>query len=186
MNAKSIAAPWELNVHARYDNAHNPTTSDASTHRFYKHAQIRTPGLFDHNGFKLALDQENQKLGKNFYRFMAADTSATGYVFSRGYQYESTAEYKKISANYYFPVAYPDLNLKGYYYLKRIYANAFFDSTAVELPTKNLTYNSYGLELEFESKIVRILPVNLGLRYINKTSTKQQLGEFYTSLSFDL
>lgn len=185
-NAKSITAPWALSYKARYDDAHNPSSTDSSTHRFYHQAQITTPGLFDHNGLTLTFDQEKQKVAKNVYRFIAADTSPNGYVFSRGYDYESVPEYRKFSANYHFPIAYPDFNAGGYYYLRRIIANAFFDSTKLESSLQNLTYNSMGMEMEFESKIFRILPINLGLRYTNKTSTKQQLVEFYTSLTFDL
>lgn len=183
--ARSITFPWELSYMAKYDDAHNPASESSSTHRFYHQAQLRTPGIFDHNGLKLGFNQEKQKTASNLYRFMAADTSPTGYVFSRGYDYESVSEYTKLSANYTFPIAYPDLNLSGYYYLKRIIGNGFYDTTSLETPALDLTYNSFGAEIELESKIFRILPINIGLRYINKTTTKQQLGEVFTSLVFE-
>ncbi len=48
---------------------------------------------------------------------------------------------------------------------------------------RNSTYNSYGTELEFESNVLRILPLNIGVRIVEKLKSQQTLAEVYSDLS---
>lgn len=183
LTARSILSPWSANFLFQYNNADSQSSDDFSSYRFYKSASFTTPGLVASHGLKLIFDQENQNVSSNTYRFIPVSTTPSGYVFSRGYVFESTEEYKKVSGNYVFPLLNPDMNLGGWYYLKRVKTNLYFDSTRVETRLKEATYNSYGAELEFESKILRILPLNIGVRYINKMDSHDHLGEVYTDLT---
>ena len=116
--------------------------------------------------------------------FAPANASPTGYVFSRGYAYENIPEYRKASANYVFPLAYPDLAVGGLVYIRRIFSNAFFDTTALEASFQQKTLNSYGLELEFETKFFRLIPLNIGVRQTTKMSEGDEgVFDIYTNLS---
>lgn len=178
---RSIISPRAIGYYLKYENAHNLESSEYSSYRFFHQLQAQTPGFFKHNAFKFTFDQDKQKATNNSYRFLPIQLNPTGYTFSRGYQYESVPEYSKFTGNYLFPVAYPDLNLWGVYYLRRAFMNAFFDSTLIDSGAKEFTYNSTGLELELESKFFRILPINFGFRYIYKLSDSQSVGELYVA-----
>lgn len=183
--ARSIINPWELSYYARYDNAADLRDSEAaSSYRFFHHAHVNTPGIWSNNGVRLTFDQEVQKADGTAYRFAPANASPTGYVFSRGYAYESIPEYRKASANYVFPLAYPDLAVGGLVYIRRIFSNAFFDTTALESSFQQTTLNSYGLELEFETKFFRLIPLNVGVRHSTKMSDGDEgVFDLYTNLS---
>jgi hypothetical protein len=183
--ARSIISPWSAGVSLRYDNA-DSLQGDYSAYRFFQAAHVTTPGLWAHHGLKLAVQREEQSVDASSYRFAALNATPNGYVFSRGYDYESVEEYRKASANYILPLVTPDWNLWGWYYLKRMTLNGFFDTTYATLSDEHATYNSYGSELEFESKILRILPINLGVRYIYKEEDSAQLGEVYFSIAGQL
>ncbi len=183
--ARSIIKPWELNYHVRYDNAADLSNDEsASSYRFFHHAHLNTPGFWRNNGVRVSFDQEAMRDNTSVYRFSPANASPTGYVFSRGYGYESIPEYRKVTANYVFPLSYPDLAVGGLVYVRRIFSNVFFDSTALESSFTRATLNSYGVELEFETKFFRILPLNVGIRHSTKLSEDNKgVFDIYTNLS---
>jgi hypothetical protein len=162
--ARSILAPYEFRYSIIADKAQDVSNDSYDSFRIYQTALVQVPGFMDHHVISLKGNAERQRESNGSYRFLPGDIDPFGYVFSRGYQYKSVYEYKKASANYLFPLAYPDLAVGALYYLRRLYANAFFDMTKVDDIGANPTYNSYGLELNLESKIARILPLTIGLR----------------------
>ena len=181
---RSILSPWGFSYIAKYDQAESQNADRRSSYRFFNQATGQMPGLGLHHGFKLIFEQEKQGVSLSDYRFLPVATSPIDSVFSRGYNYEIVEDYSKISANYILPLLYPDLNLWGFYYLKQITTNAFFDTTLLRSSLKQATYDSYGVELEFESKILRILPIHLGARYIHKVVGNENLVESYTHFNF--
>lgn len=183
--ARSIITPWEFSYHVRYDNAADLSNDEsASANRFFQHAHVNTPGIWSNNGVRVSFDQEVMRDNTSVYRFSPANASPTGYVFSRGYGYESIPEYRKVTANYVFPLSYPDLAVGGLVYVRRIFSNVFFDSTALESSFTRATLNSYGAELEFETKFFRILPLNVGVRHSTKLSEDNEgVFDIYTNLS---
>ena len=182
LTARSIVSPWSAGYLARLDDATSQNRSSYSADRFYHKFTFTTPGLFKSHGFMGAIDQEKQTARNNSYRFIPFSISPTGYVFSRGYSYQNTKSYQKLSANYLLPLIDPDLILGSLYYLRRLKANFFFDSTWVESGDKDLTYNSYGSEFIFESKIARILPLDLGIRVLNKMDQNETVGEVFMNV----
>jgi hypothetical protein len=178
----SIQSPWSMNYDATYDDASSSSNSKYSSYRMSHKLQSTLPGFLNSDGFKIILSEEKQKAGSDSYRFKTSLANPIDYAFSRGYEYKSVKQFEKASANYIFPLANPDWNLMGWYYLRRITTNLYFDSTLIKETSFNKTYNSYGAEVEFESKILRILPVNFGSRYIYKMAEKSNIGEFYVKL----
>ena len=92
------------------------------------------------------------------------------FPFSRGYSAENFYQLYRLSANYHFPLAYPDWGFGGIVYFLRIRANAFYDYThALDFfnsGTKFLQqYRSFGSEIFFDTKWWNELPVSFGIRY---------------------
>ncbi|WP_413580723.1 hypothetical protein [Bdellovibrio sp. HCB288] len=167
LKPRSVIAPWLVSYGISYDNAEQPSDSQYSGYRTFDRAVVQTPGLFTNDGLQFTYNHQNQNDSDTAYRFLPAG-AALGYAFSRGYSYKDVAEYKKLSANYVFPVAYPDWNVPNWIYVNRIYANLFFDSTETTSQVYTTPLNSYGAEFHFETKLFRIVPAVLGVRVVQR------------------
>lgn len=178
LTARSIQAPWLLSYSVNYENADAPSNPLYSSYRVSQRAQINTPGFLKHNGFMFTMDDQKQRASFSSYRFLPNPTTGD-YTFSRGYRYEDVPHFQKLTANYLFPLAYPDYNLSRYYYLRRIYSNVFFDTTKIEKLNGNKTLNSYGIEFLFESQLLRFLPMNIGTRFVDKLEENKFKAEFF-------
>lgn len=104
--------------------------------------------------------------------FQARDTAgeyrfSNGFPFSRGYSSIDAPRMWKGSANYHFPLVYPDWGFAQMLYFMRIRANVFFDYTqAQSLRTGNIfLYRSTGTEVYFDTKWWNQQPVTFGVRY---------------------
>jgi len=86
---------------------------------------------------------------------------------SRGYANYYYTRMWRASANYHFPLVYPDWGFGKIVYFLRIRANIFYDYTRVYSKDKLLSRNlrSTGAEVFFDSKWWNELPVSFGLRY---------------------
>jgi hypothetical protein len=73
----------------------------------------------------------------------------------------------KLSANYHFPIVYPDWGFGNILYLLRIRGNVFYDYTQVKsLRTgRDYPFATAGLELYMDSKWWNQLPLSIGIRY---------------------
>ncbi|HLX92721.1 MAG TPA: hypothetical protein VKR32_13615, partial [Puia sp.] len=92
------------------------------------------------------------------------------FPFSRGYSAENFYRMYRLSANYHFPLAYPDLGLGGVAYILRARANIFYDYTHVldyfSPPTPYVRqFRSFGVECYLDTKWWNQLPVSFGIRY---------------------
>lgn len=185
-NARSIIYPWLLSYQIRYDNAEQPSDSQYSSYRVFEEAILNTPSIFANDGFMFVYDHQRQEDDVHSYRFLPVENFVNGYVFSRGYAYQNAPEYQKYSANYIFPIAYPDWNIPNWYYLRRLYSTLFFDSTFVTDMASHDTLNSYGAELEFESVVFRIVPLTFGVRVLEKMKNDETKAEAFlaTNLTF--
>lgn len=178
---REIFSEWGLKYNISYDNAEGNKTA-SSNYRLTHLAEATTPGFWTNHAFRFTASQEKQKDSLSGYRFMPALASPLDYILSRGYEYKDVFSYDKLSGNYILPVLDPDFNVFGVYYLKRMTANAFFDSTHVQYSGKGETLNSYGVELELESRIARFLPLKIGTRYVHKMKDDANLGQVYFSI----
>lgn len=138
----------------------------------YSNFKIFFPGILTNHGIKLTIDDEERIQGLNKYQRIAfaSDSSNTfEYVFSRGFTHFTTPHYTKGSFDYALPLAYPDKSFGSGLYIKRIYTNLFYDFTRVERQEGGREFKkSAGNELYFDIKLLRILPLSLGLRYYGK------------------
>ena len=82
--------------------------------------------------------------------------------FPRGYRAIAGPEFTKLSANYTFPLLYPDLSLGQLAYLKRVSGNLFDDYGKVS----NLRYRSAGVELLLDLGLLHFPDtLRAGVRY---------------------
>lgn len=95
---------------------------------------------------------------------------SNNFPFSRGYTAENLYRLQKVSANYHFPIAYPDAGIAGTVYLNRLRGNLFYDYTHVnDFYTTGADFKAdfktVGAELYFDTKWFNQTPVTFGIRY---------------------
>ncbi len=148
---------------------------------------IYFPGFFNHHGFKIYAGF--QKKEKGVYNF-------PDYVnYPRGYVNETNDKLHSFAADYFFPIAYPDISFGSIVYLKRMKGRLFCDYAEAEA---NITqeadryivltrkYHSYGAEIRFDFHLFRFLaPIDAGLRMIHLPAENTQMMEFLFSIDFN-
>jgi hypothetical protein len=103
--------------------------------------------------------------------FQQVDTSNTlfsnRFTNSRGYPETYYSKMWRASANYHFPLAYPDWGFGGIVYFLRVRSNLFYDYTKGYFKNRLTTVDlrSTGAELFFDTKWWNQLPVSFGIRY---------------------
>lgn len=93
------------------------------------------------------------------YRF------SDNFLYSRGYDVPRRDEIWKFSANYHMPLAYPDWGIWGIIYLYRLRSNVFFDYSKAITPDQSEYYNSTGLEMVFDTRLLNYYEISVGVRY---------------------
>lgn len=177
---RSLYSPWGLSYSIRYDDADEVSSETLDSYRVLQSASLRMPSYFNHDGFNFTYDKQNQKSGNLVYRFLPRATAIT-YAFSRGYGYQDVEIYEKLTGNYFFPLAYPDFNIPNWYYLRRAYANLFYDRTDVNSQVELV---SYGGELLFESTFFRILPLTFGVRAGHRQLDNKNFAEAFLASTY--
>jgi hypothetical protein len=132
---------------------------DEKGFRFYSAAQLNLPALYPtHN---LVFNSSYQKTDTANVVF------SNRFINARGYNDFYFSRMWKASANYHFPLLYPDRGVANIAYLMRLRSNLFFDYSRVFSKNGNDTrvFRSTGTELWFDTKWWNQLPVTFGLRY---------------------
>ena len=99
------------------------------------------PGLFPNNSLRLRYEIEKQK-GSKF-------TVSNRISHPRGYSNIVSREMELFSADYYFPLAYPDLNIGSLIYIKRLRGSIFGDYARGKYNTHY--YGSMAMRTSFET-----------------------------------
>ena len=88
------------------------------------------------------------------------------FAYSRGYEGRYFSRMWRFSANYHFPMLYPDWGFGNILYLQRIRANAFYDFTKIYSRDKSQTRDqrSVGGELFIDTKWWNQYPLTFGFR----------------------
>lgn len=136
------------------------------------------PGILKHNHLKLTLAYERQDpLNYIFSSFIP---------FSRGYEQVFHKKLVSASVDYSFPIAYPDLELGKFLYIKRIKGAIFYDLLTGYNSSAIYNYNSAGIELKADVNLFT-LPVNIesGCRFIFRFSDNRIVFEpVFIGISF--
>ncbi len=162
-----------VNYHGQWA---NDVSGDSNQGRIQSlDSRIYLPGLLDHHSFYHQIGYERQE--DKTYRFN------TRVLYPRGFDNDFFKEFTKYSANYTFPVFYPDSDWDGWVFWKRVIANLYYDHLVGTPPYKfmDTNYSSYGWELMFENHYLRILylPITLGVRQnIRIHGPEEEFGDF--------
>lgn len=167
---------WAQTVRVSY--SHTPAKGDYNGSMLSARARLFFPGLFKHHSLSVGGAYEWQE--PDNYRFESESS------FPRGYDYEYHEQFYGISADYGFPIAYPDFSLGPFFYLKRIMGNMFYDHGIGRDGGDNIAYNSAGAELSAEFNIFSLpFPLDLGVRYSYRLSDNEyRIEPVFFELSF--
>ena len=136
------------------------------------------PGVVRNHSFFLTGGYQTEEI-VDAYRFEDVFTNARGYG-SRPFE-----SVYRISANYTLPIWYPDLAAGSLIYFKRLRGNAFYDHSEGELLNLDTTLRSYGVELTFDFRIIRLADIGAGIRVGRKIDESDYFAEFFiTSIRF--
>ncbi len=133
----------------------------------------------------LSYTREDRPDEKYLYQLQTNYVPIIGYTFSRGYAYEFTSEFNKISFEYVLPLTYLKKGIGKWIYVPRIYSKLFYDSTALlneDLNTRTL--NSRGIEFYFNTNTLRKFPLTFGLRLYNKELENKNHAEAFIASFF--
>jgi hypothetical protein len=135
------------------------------------------PGFLKHHSLKLTGVYQRQGTGR--FSFSSPVNPTRGFSGILGY-----SSFKRISIDYKLPVAYPDLRLGPVLYLQRIKANFFYDYGYAEYISKNLVYNSLGVEITNDIHLLNfIAPIDIGFRYLYKPQLDKSLIQFLFNIN---
>lgn len=125
------------------------------------------PGILRHNTIRLSAGFLNQLPEKFILNNLIS--------MPRGYETEKSEQFIKLTADYVFPIVYPDLNLWHFLYIKRFKASVFYDhgmGNNVYVKTnegdvkQDLLFRSCGFELTSDFNFMHILfPFDMGIRF---------------------
>jgi hypothetical protein len=93
------------------------------------------------------------------------------FVYPRGYDFTLRRDnYLKVGFNYRFPIAYPDYAFGGLAFVKRLKGNVFFDYgrfgiSSFPFEERSEQLSSVGFELGLDTRVLRLVEVDFGVRY---------------------
>jgi hypothetical protein len=126
------------------------------------------PGFFKHHSFW-------GYWGYQYSKMPAIATDPNNYIFRNGIPLPrglTLTRYQNLysmSANYTFPIVYPDIAIGPLLNLQRIRMNGFYDyayGSGRFGSTQTQTYASTGFEVKFDINVMRLLPqLDVGFRY---------------------
>jgi hypothetical protein len=134
--------------------------------QFFANAGFYLPGLFRNQHLVLFGSVQSRDT-------MGGGKFTNSFPFARGYEAVNFPRVFRLSANYHFPVAYPDFGVGNLFYILRIRANAFYDYTrGRSLRTGRLfPLNTAGCEVYFDTKIWNLFEAGFGIRYSRLLNT---------------
>jgi len=130
-----------------------------NSYQFIGNASIYLPGFFPTHNIILSGS------------FQQRDTTnilfSNRFAGARGYNEYYLSRMWRVSANYHFPIIYPDWGFADILYFKRIRGNAFFDFARVYSKDKTVTRDlrSMGGEIYFDTRWWNEYPLTFGVRF---------------------
>ncbi|MBN2614645.1 MAG: PD40 domain-containing protein [Bacteroidales bacterium] len=169
---RDIYPRWGQTLLASY--RHTPFQSIRETQTTVQ-SSLYFPGILKHQGISLYGGYEH-KNSDNFFQNIIP--------VPRGYANLYYTNYYTLRTDYVLPVAYPDWNVQGASYLKRIYANVFYDFMKSQQPRSN-QFSSTGLAVFTDWNFLSLFPdVSLGVRWNYRINQKSSTFDFLFNVTF--
>ncbi len=141
---------------------------------FHAFGRVYMPGLFPHHSLIIEGSTQRQNTDEFF---------VSGYAsLPRGYMFAFSEKLTRLTAEYFFPFWYPDLDIWQLLYIKRLKARLFYDygtgnfltrtSRGIELKENKLSSSGIELTMDFHGAQI-IFPFNTGIRttWIHETNS---------------
>jgi hypothetical protein len=145
---------------------------------------IYLPGLVRNHGIRLRYEYELQNPQELLYYNKAS--------LPQGYNNFVSEKINFLSAEYVMPIAYPDLNLPGMIFIKRIRTSLFYDYAVgtknqyfnpIEFHNNSETFKSFGTQLWADFYMLRIpFMVSSGAQFIWKSFNQAPTIEFLLNI----
>jgi hypothetical protein len=183
---RDIDYKWGQAVYFTY--THSPSNKLFGS-LFSVSSKLYFPGLFPHHSFRIYGGMQKQ-YPKMFIYYI------NRVLLPRGYPNYYSEKSWKLTLDYSFPLAYPEISLGPVVYVKRIKMNLFLDhaygynvrhnaESAEDLYTG--WYNSLGIELTSDLNVLRfIFPFNAGIRCSYLPLKSSFSAEFLLSVNTSL
>ncbi len=160
MALRDVQSKFGQTLTINYWNA--PFNTGTRGERYNAFATFYLPGFIKNQGISLTAGYEynSDKFIPGIYEL------TTDLEFVRGYSNVAYDHFLRGLVVYSMPVYYPDLALGPVIYCTRIRTDLFYDYGIAYLNGRSGTYNSTGIDLNFDVNLFRIpIPFNLGVRY---------------------
>jgi hypothetical protein len=153
-------------------------------------SNLYLPGFFNHQGLKLSFGIEQQDIKP--FAISSNLTIPRGYRKIWGSFNNNFSEIRILAADYIFPIAYPDYNLAGFIYIKRLVGKIYIENTNTELrypleanaPKTNYTTSGAEFTADFH---IFYLPspyiFKIGMRYSYRFDTGGWVPEYIINLA---
>lgn len=175
---RDILPRWGQVVDLRF--VHAPWSEGNIGSELAVQGTLYLPGFIRHNTLKISGGYMKQKTEKYILNNLIS--------MPRGYDPYRSEQFTKLTADYVFPIIYPDLRVWHFLYIKRIKAAIFYDHSIgqnVYVPSDNGTikedrlFRSFGIELTSNFHFIHILfPFDAGIRYnylLDESRSKAEL-----------
>jgi len=154
-----------------------PFKNDSPGNLFSAETRLYFPGIWNHHSFNMYGGYQKRHENQVYYH-------GTVVNYPRGFILPLFDEMSSFSANYKFPVFYPDFSLTSLAYLKRVKANLFYDFATGNHAGYSKNYQSAGMELFVDMHVLRFLaPIELGYRLIYLPDYGDFNSEFLFSIN---
>lgn len=154
---------------------HNPFDK-TENYSYSLEGTLYLPSLFNHHGLRLYGGYQYFH-GRN--RLFSLDLHS-----ARGINSAIGTDNYSFSADYSFPLAYPEWNLSGIAYFKRFKTNLFCDIVGAKFNKYSFRSMSYGVEFRSDTHFFRLpVPVNIGFRIGYEDRYKRYFSNFLFSIA---
>ncbi len=107
-----------------------------------------------------------------------ADFQFTTGFSHRGYGVVPGDKLWRLSANYHFPLWYPDWGFAGLFYIYRIRSTFFYEYTSAQVEEELANRSSAGVEVVLDLNLVNATSATIGIRYAHPLSGELNAGQF--------
>ena len=176
---RQVGAKWGQFIDVRFASTFDHTNNDKPY--FHSKGRFFFPGLYKTHSTSLRLGYRHQPT-TNLYEY------ADLFPYARGVGKYMNDRSRVIGLDYNFPLWMPDVSLGALAFLKRIKANIFYDVGRSKLDRVNLSqhrvltetspsgayyrsaiklnHESYGVDIRFDVRLLRMLNLDFGIRFL--------------------
>lgn len=161
---RDIHPPWGQSLAIHYQ--HTPWKSDYKGSLFSVTGELYFPGLLRHHSLVLSGGYEKQN--PDNYHF------ASRMLFARGIDSQYFDTLYRLSLDYALPLCYPEWNIEGLFFLKRLRVNFFHDYVYGRSSRLDQHFHSAGVDLLFDFHLFDLPQmIEMGPRFIYSFQEKE-------------